>query len=255
MPALLTSTSRPPSASIRASAAATEASSVTSSCTKRAPSSLAAALAAGLVAGPDVDGVPGGDELAGGFLAEAFVRPGDQCRCHGFSCRRRRRIRQSSGFPGTRRARTNRGPTRTLGVWNRGSSVSGCGAGGTVSRRTWSASPSAGGGGRAGLRREELAGLAGISADYLTRLEQGRATAPSAQVVESLATALRLSDTERDLLYRLAGHATPGPGVVPSRITAERAAPAGPADPHAGRRVRRHVDADRGQRPLRRAHG
>lgn len=71
-----------------------------------------------------------------------------------------------------------------------------------------------------GLRREELAGLAGISADYLTRLEQGRATSPSAQVVEALARALRLSDAERDLLYRLAGHATPGLDVVPSRITA-----------------------------------
>jgi len=70
-----------------------------------------------------------------------------------------------------------------------------------------------------GLRREELAALAGISADYLTRLEQGRATAPSAQVVESLARALRVADTERDLLYRLAGHAAPGAGVVPSRIT------------------------------------
>lgn len=51
-----------------------------------------------------------------------------------------------------------------------------------------------------GLRREELAGLAGISADYLTRLEQGRSTTPSAQVVEALARALRLSDAERDLL-------------------------------------------------------
>ncbi|WP_426505747.1 helix-turn-helix transcriptional regulator [Dactylosporangium sp. McL0621] len=71
-----------------------------------------------------------------------------------------------------------------------------------------------------GLRREELAGLAGISADYLTRLEQGRATTPSAQVVEALARALRLADTERDLLYRLAGHAAPGPDVVPSRVTA-----------------------------------
>jgi transcriptional regulator with XRE-family HTH domain len=71
-----------------------------------------------------------------------------------------------------------------------------------------------------GLRREELAGLAGISADYLTRLEQGRATAPSTQVVEALATALRLADPERDLLYRLAGHATPGLDVVPTRITA-----------------------------------
>ncbi|MCR6486349.1 helix-turn-helix transcriptional regulator [Amycolatopsis sp. OK19-0408] len=70
-----------------------------------------------------------------------------------------------------------------------------------------------------GLRREELATLAGISADYLTRLEQGRATAPSAQVVEALARALRVSGPERDLLYRLAGHAAPGPDVVPSRVT------------------------------------
>ncbi|MEV4758251.1 helix-turn-helix transcriptional regulator [Micromonospora sp. NPDC049559] len=70
-----------------------------------------------------------------------------------------------------------------------------------------------------GLRREELAALAGISTDYLTRLEQGRATAPSAQVVEALARALRLADTERDLLYRLAGHAAPGLDMVPSRVT------------------------------------
>ena len=70
-----------------------------------------------------------------------------------------------------------------------------------------------------GLRREELAGLAGISTDYLTRLEQGRARAPSVQVVEALARGLRLSDSERDLLFRLAGHAAPGPEVVPSRIT------------------------------------
>ncbi|MBM9506176.1 helix-turn-helix transcriptional regulator [Actinacidiphila acididurans] len=71
-----------------------------------------------------------------------------------------------------------------------------------------------------GLRREELAGLAGISTDYLTRLEQGRATAPSVQVVEALARALRLADAERDLLYRLAGHTAPGPEVVPTRVTA-----------------------------------
>jgi transcriptional regulator with XRE-family HTH domain len=71
----------------------------------------------------------------------------------------------------------------------------------------------------AGLRREELAGLAGISVDYLTRLEQGRATSPSVQVVEALARALRVSDTERDLLFRLAGHAPPGHDVVSSRIT------------------------------------
>ena len=70
-----------------------------------------------------------------------------------------------------------------------------------------------------GLRREELAGLAGVSVDYLTRLEQGRATSPSVQVVEALARALRLSDAERDLLFRLAGHATPGLELVSSRIT------------------------------------
>jgi transcriptional regulator with XRE-family HTH domain len=71
-----------------------------------------------------------------------------------------------------------------------------------------------------GLRREELAGLSGISTDYLTRLEQGRATSPSPQVVEALAQALRLSDTDRALLFELAGHRTPGRGVVPARLTA-----------------------------------
>ncbi len=71
----------------------------------------------------------------------------------------------------------------------------------------------------AGLRREELAGLACISVDYLTRLEQGRATSPSSQVVEALARALRLSGTERELLFRLARQAVPGRDLVPARIT------------------------------------
>jgi transcriptional regulator with XRE-family HTH domain len=71
----------------------------------------------------------------------------------------------------------------------------------------------------AGLRREELAALAGVSVDYLTRLEQGRATSPSAQVVEALARSLRLADAERDHLFLLAGLAAPGPGIVPTRIT------------------------------------
>lgn len=70
-----------------------------------------------------------------------------------------------------------------------------------------------------GLRREELAALAGISTDYLTRLEQGRATSPSAQVVEAIARSLRVSDADRDLLFRLAGLAAPGPELVPTRIT------------------------------------
>jgi transcriptional regulator with XRE-family HTH domain len=71
----------------------------------------------------------------------------------------------------------------------------------------------------AGLRREELALLAGISVDYVTRLEQGRASNPSAQVVEALARALRLSPTERAHLFRLAGLAPPGPETVPAYIT------------------------------------
>lgn len=70
-----------------------------------------------------------------------------------------------------------------------------------------------------GLRREELALLAGISVDYVTRLEQGRAANPSTQVVEALARALRLSGTEREHLFRLAGLAPPGPSTVPAYIT------------------------------------
>jgi DNA-binding XRE family transcriptional regulator len=70
----------------------------------------------------------------------------------------------------------------------------------------------------AGLRREELALLAGISVDYLTRLEQGRATSPSAQVVESLARALRVGGEEREHLFRLAGLAPPGRGTVPGVV-------------------------------------
>jgi transcriptional regulator with XRE-family HTH domain len=69
------------------------------------------------------------------------------------------------------------------------------------------------------LRREELALLAGISADYITRLEQGRASAPSAQVVEALARALRLAPEEREHLYRLAGLVPPGADMVPAFIT------------------------------------
>jgi transcriptional regulator with XRE-family HTH domain len=57
-----------------------------------------------------------------------------------------------------------------------------------------------------GLRREELALLAGISIDYVVRLEQGRAATPSAQVCAALARALQLSDAEQAHLFRLAGH-------------------------------------------------
>ncbi len=56
----------------------------------------------------------------------------------------------------------------------------------------------------AGLRREEIAHLSGVSADYYVRLEQGRATQPSEQVLDALARVLALDETERDHLHRLA---------------------------------------------------
>ncbi|MBD8486249.1 helix-turn-helix domain-containing protein [Frigoribacterium sp. CFBP 8759] len=69
-----------------------------------------------------------------------------------------------------------------------------------------------------GLRREELAALAGVSVDYVVRLEQGRATNPSPQMLRALAVALRLSDDERDHLYRSAGAAPPSAGIVPRHV-------------------------------------
>ncbi|MFJ3908536.1 helix-turn-helix protein [Streptomyces sp. 2132.2] len=54
-----------------------------------------------------------------------------------------------------------------------------------------------------GLRREEVALLAGVSSDYYMRLEQGRETSPSPQVIDALATALRLDDETREHLRRL----------------------------------------------------
>lgn len=62
-----------------------------------------------------------------------------------------------------------------------------------------------------GLRRSELARIAGVSPDYLTQLEQGRAAAPSAQVLGAIARALRVSPAENGQLFRLAGLPEPGP--------------------------------------------
>src|SRR5215467_7869692 len=56
-----------------------------------------------------------------------------------------------------------------------------------------------------GLRREEVAVLSGVSADYYTRLEQGRERNPSAQVIDALGQALRLNTDGREHLFRLAG--------------------------------------------------
>ncbi|MEV5958404.1 helix-turn-helix transcriptional regulator [Streptomyces sp. NPDC051987] len=74
-----------------------------------------------------------------------------------------------------------------------------------------------------GLRREEVASLAGMSADYYTRLEQSRGPRPSRQMLTALARGLRLTADERDHLFHLAGEEPPrreatsthvGPGLL-----------------------------------------
>ncbi|GAA1936502.1 helix-turn-helix transcriptional regulator [Streptomyces durmitorensis] len=61
-----------------------------------------------------------------------------------------------------------------------------------------------------GLRREEVAALAGVSVSYYERLEQARAARPSPEVLAVLGTALRLTVTEREHMARLAGQVPPG---------------------------------------------
>ncbi|HEY1179055.1 MAG TPA: helix-turn-helix transcriptional regulator, partial [Phytomonospora sp.] len=60
--------------------------------------------------------------------------------------------------------------------------------------------------------------LAGVSVEYVVRLEQARAPKPSAQVLAALSRALRMGDEDRDLLYRLAGSEPPGAGLVPRTV-------------------------------------
>lgn len=70
-----------------------------------------------------------------------------------------------------------------------------------------------------GLRREEVAQLAGLSADYYTELERGSAkngVQPSTQTVAALARALRLNGDERDHLFRLAERPVPPSAHGPS---------------------------------------
>lgn len=70
-----------------------------------------------------------------------------------------------------------------------------------------------------GLRRQEVAQLAGMSIDYYIRLEQGRGPQPSRQVLSALARALMLNADERDYLFRMAGEAPPQPARPSREIT------------------------------------
>jgi transcriptional regulator with XRE-family HTH domain len=67
-----------------------------------------------------------------------------------------------------------------------------------------------------GLRRQEVAQLAGMSVDYYIRLEQARGPHPSRQILSALARALMLTRDEREYLFRIAGESPP-PVVGPSR--------------------------------------
>ncbi len=69
-----------------------------------------------------------------------------------------------------------------------------------------------------GLRREEVASLALMSTDYYTRLEQQRGPQPSAQMLASMARALRLTTGERDYLFRVAGHNPPVAATAASHV-------------------------------------
>ncbi|MFF4223581.1 helix-turn-helix transcriptional regulator [Streptomyces abikoensis] len=75
-----------------------------------------------------------------------------------------------------------------------------------------------------GLRREELALLAGISATWYTYLEQGRDIRASDQVLDALASALRLDRHERGHLFELAGHTAAAETGEPAQLAAEVAA-------------------------------
>ncbi|WP_246284704.1 helix-turn-helix domain-containing protein [Gordonia asplenii] len=74
----------------------------------------------------------------------------------------------------------------------------------------------------AGLRRQEVATLAGVSPDYYLQIERGRAPGVSAEVLGSIARVLLLDDTELDYLFELAGlpprRAESSPSTVPTMV-------------------------------------
>ena len=69
-----------------------------------------------------------------------------------------------------------------------------------------------------GLRRDEVAVLAGASVEYYTELEQGAGAQPSEQMLAAIARALRLTIDERDHLYHLAGRPVPRGGGATSHV-------------------------------------
>lgn len=71
-----------------------------------------------------------------------------------------------------------------------------------------------------GLRREEVATLSHMSADYYARLERARGPRPSEQMISAIAQGLRLTPDERDHLLRLSGHNPPARGTAGEHVNA-----------------------------------
>src|ERR1700761_7434332 len=69
-----------------------------------------------------------------------------------------------------------------------------------------------------GLRREEVAALAGMSVEYYARLEQARGPRPSAPILAGVAGARRLTPAERSHVFRLARVALPAPPGPPRQV-------------------------------------
>ena len=101
-----------------------------------------------------------------------------------------------------------------------------------------------------GLRREEVAALAGISIEYLIRLEQGRDTNPSAAVLAALSDTLRLTEAERAHLGMLSIHSRHG------EMCPEKTTPIEEVAPNFWRAVARYGFMERPDIPalLRQAH-
>ncbi|MFJ8934309.1 helix-turn-helix domain-containing protein [Streptomyces sp. NPDC102365] len=100
-----------------------------------------------------------------------------------------------------------------------------------------------------GLRREELGRLAGVSADYIERLEQGQGH-PSREVLEALARALRLGRDDYEYFCVLVGYSLTGDGYVPPTHRWRRPTPARPADRRSRVCLRRGLDGDRMEQRL-----
>src|SRR3954451_21864230 len=220
MPALFTSTSIPPSAPTRAAAAATLASSVTSRRTKRAPSPPAAAWPRAGSRAAIHTSWPSARRRRAVSRPSPLFAPVMSVFVMRLMLRRTHPAYKRTGLPRTRRATQARAGVRhhremptvqdelasCIRSWRDRVTPADAGLPAGTARRV------------PGLRREELAQLAGVSLDYLARLEQGRASNPSASVLASLARALRLSDDERAHLFRLAGHAEPSAGTINRHI-------------------------------------